>query len=196
MSKQSHKLVLAAALACGLTVSSASFAQDAGAYVIGSLGRSSTSIGTSDLSGAGVTGISTEDNDTGWKVNLGYQINRYWGIEAGYVDFGKFSVKGALGGAPVKANVDVTAWTLAGIGTLPIGDGAFVLLGKLGVARGKASGEATVVPVDFNDTSTDVLFGFGARYNINPKLGVQFDWERYYFDDRAYLYTLGLRYKF
>ena len=194
-----QRLVRAIALVVGLTGSSIALAQDVGLYVTGSLGRSSADIDTAPLSAVGVTSINTDDTDTAWKVNIGYQINRNWGIELGYSDFGEFSLRGVspLGGN-VNANVDVTAWTLALVGTLPLGNSNFALLAKLGVARGDFEGRGTVdgTPVSFDDKSTDVFGGIGMRYNINNKLGVLFEIERYYFDDRAYMYTLGLRYKF
>ncbi len=199
MSNQSHKLIQAAALACGLTLSGAALAQDAGLYISGSLGRSSANIDTSPLSAAGVTGITTDDSDTGWKVNIGYQFNRHWGIELGYVDFGDFLLRGTTPlGATVIANFDVTAWTLAAVGTLPLGNSNFSLFAKLGIARGEAEGRGTVdgTPVSFDDNGIDLFGGVGMRYDFNRKFGMQFEVERYYFDDRTYLYSLGLRYKF
>lgn len=182
----------------GLTLSGVALAQDAGLYVSGSIGQSRSDIDTSPLSAAGVTAISTDDTDTAWKLNFGYQFNRHWGVEVGYVNFGDYSVTGRFGAAPVSATVDVTAWTLAAVGTLPLGNSNFSLFGKLGVARGEADGSAAVgaTSVSVGDRGTDLFGGIGVRYDFNRNFGVQLEAERYNFDDKINLFTVGLRYKF
>jgi len=54
-----------------------------------------------------------DDEDTGWKVFAGWELNPNVAFEAGLVDFGEIS--GSVGGTEVSAEVD--GWTLAAKGT-------------------------------------------------------------------------------
>ena len=57
-----------------------------------------------------------DDEDTAFSVFGGYQFNKYFGLEAGYADFGKIEAKGL--GPELEAD---TAY-LTAVGSLPITD--------------------------------------------------------------------------
>lgn len=182
-------------------MSGMALAQDAGFYVSGSIGQSEIDIDTGPFTAAGVTGVSADETDIAWKFNVGYQFTRHWGVEVGYVSFGDFSVTGAAG---TVASVDAKAWTLAGVGTLPLGNSNFSLFGKLGAYLGHSRGNATIgaAPVRVSDRRVDIFGGIGVRYDFNRNFGVQLEAERYNGDDPIQklqdtnLFTVGLRYKF
>jgi OOP family OmpA-OmpF porin len=155
-------------------------------------------IGTGALEAAGVTGISTDEKDTTWKVNLGYQFTRHLGVEVGYVQLGEFAARGTVAGAPSSARVDVDAITFAGVGSLPIGNSQFSILGRLGGYYYNADGRGTLGGVRFtgDDDGTNLFWGFGVRYDFHSNLGVTLDWDHYRNDDKIKAYTVGLRYKF
>src|SRR5688572_22221870 len=129
-----------AVLIAGCAVSGLALAQDAGFYVSGSIGWSEIEVNTNPFTDAGVAAVSADEKDMAWKLQAGYQFSPRWGAEAGYVDFGDYSVSGTGG---TFARVDARAWTLAGVGTLPFGNklAAFV---KVGVFRGQSTGNATL----------------------------------------------------
>ena len=154
---------------------------DAGWYVGGSYGMT-----TYDIAGV-PAGISVDDSDTGFKIFGGFQFNKNWGGEAGYVDFGKATVSG-LG---LSGDVGITAFTFAGTGTLPLGQN-FSLLGKLGLAMWDTSGSA-----GSGDSGTDMYYGVGAAYSFNRNLSLVADYEMVDAeDDSVSMISVGLRYKF
>jgi OOP family OmpA-OmpF porin len=162
-----------------------------GWYGGASIGRSDFRLGggevDSALGGQGITSSSTIDDkrDTAYKLNLGYQFNRNFGIEGGYVDLGrsKFSSTTTAPGADtLSGEVKARGWTLEGVGTLPLGNG-FSVFGKAGVLRADLdfnAGSTGVVAVSNREkTTTSFTYGLGAGYDISKSLGLRAEWNRY-----------------
>jgi OOP family OmpA-OmpF porin len=108
------------------------------------------------------------EKDTAFKVLGGYQINRNWGVELGYIDFGKAS----SGGVDFKGN----AFELVGVGTFPVAN-QFSVYGKLGFARGEA--EATSALGTAKQDSVEVTYGIGVQYDFSKNLGLRAEWQQY-----------------
>lgn len=156
-------------LTSALLVAGPAVAQDAGWYV-------GAHVGKSDLNGAcdGLPGgVSCDEKDTGWKILGGFQINKMWGVELGYANLGEASASAA--GVDVK--VEVTAWDLVGVGTLPLMD-KLSAYGKLGLFRAESEGTSNV-GVSADDSETGFTFGLGLRYDFARNLGVRAEWQRY-----------------
>lgn len=154
---------------------------DAGWYVGAAYGITNIDVSTSG------PGFSVDGDDSGYKIFGGFQFNKTWGGEVGYVDFGKASVSG-LG---LSGDAGITAFTLAGTGTLPLGQN-FSLLGKLGLAMWDTSGSAAS-----GDNGTDLYFGVGAAYSFNRNLSLVADYEMVDAeDDSVSMISVGVRYKF
>jgi OmpA-OmpF porin, OOP family len=151
---------LAAVVGAAVAFPTASMAQmnlkgpDSGWYIGGNLGQS-------DVDELG-------EKDTSFKILGGYQINRNFGVELGYTDFGKVD----SGGVTFKG----TAIELVGVGSLPIND-KFSVFGKLGFAMG--DGEASGGGVTVSDDSVEVTYGIGVKYNITPVFGVTAEYQAY-----------------
>lgn len=195
-----RKFAVAALLAAGCLAGSPVFAQmqqDTGFYLGGSIGNTQFDIDTGPLVAAGATSVTTDDSDTGWKIYGGYQFHRNWGVEVGYVDLGSVGITGRVGAVPFTGNADVTAWTLALVGTLPINQ-SFDIFGKVGLYRwkNKASVSAAGIAAAADDNGTDGMVGIGLRYNFTKNFGVQVEAEHFAGDDTATLYSIGLRFKF
>lgn len=146
------------------------------------------SIGQATIDGcSGLTNC--DDEDTGWKVFGGWELNRNIAIEAAWVDLGEFS--GSIGESAVSAEVD--GWVLAGKGMLPITE-QFGVFAKLGMmmwdvdARGAASG--------LDDDGTDLVYGLGAQYMFTDQFGVVGEWEWYDIDNDVDLFSIGALFKF
>lgn len=116
---------------------------------------------------------SSDDNDTGYKLQAGYRFNRYFALEGGYVDLGKYNYK-AVSSAPIAAsrNVEVKAdaWTLGAVGSLPVTD-SLAIIGKVGLAdyKMKYQCNGTGVPCSNPDRSksdTSLYYGIGADWNF------------------------------
>lgn len=169
-------------------------AQDSRFYVGGSIGQSQFDVDTGSFSALGATAISTDDSDTGFKIFGGYQFNRTWGLELGYADFGSVGVRGTAGG-PFNVTADVTALTVAGVGTVPI-TGAFSAFGKAGLYLwdSKASSSGTIAAT--GDDGTDLMLGAGVLYGIDRNVAVQGEIEHFAGDDTITVFSLGLRFNF
>ncbi len=184
----------ALAVALGL-VSVTAMAADPGFYAGVGIGQFNVEIDSVDL-GDGSTSLGFDDDDTGFKIFGGYQFLPWLGAELGYVDGGTASESYSdpdLGGA--KLDVDVSAFTVAAVGTLPIGD-MFELYGKLGMAfwQGdltasitgalcdelQANGESCSDSVD--DDGEDFYYGLGAGFNIGESFNVRIEYEVFEID--------------
>jgi len=127
---------------------------DSGWYIGGNLGQS-------DVDELG-------EKDTAFKILGGYQINKNFGAELGYTDFGKVT----SGGVTFKG----TAWELVGVGTLPIND-KFAVFGKLGFAMGEYDASSALGSA--SDDSVEVTYGIGVKYNFTPTLAVTAEYQAY-----------------
>jgi OOP family OmpA-OmpF porin len=106
-----------------------------------------------------------DDKDTSMKIFGGYQFNKNWGAEVGYIDFGKVNDVGT----EVKGN----AWEAVGVGTLPLGDGKFELFGKVGFFWGEIKGGGQ------KEDSVELTYGVGAAWNITKNLALRGEYQRY-----------------
>lgn len=192
---RTKRYLIAALLAGGCAAAAPALAQDTKWYVGGSVGQSKFDVDTSPVTALGASGLSTDDTDTAFKIFGGYQFTKNWGIEVGYIDFGKTAVSGRVGAAPFNVNLDVTAFTVAGVGTLPLNP-SFSLFGKAGlyVWDSKASSTGSIIATG-ND-GTDAMLGVGVLYNINKSLAIQGEIEYFGGDDTITLFSVGLRFKF
>lgn len=147
---------------------------------------------------------SIDDSDSTWGAYVGYQWNRYFAVEAGYVDLGQGFYETGLtvgdadpddlidGGGPFDAAVTAkfrsSGPTLAAVGMLPFGD-KFEAHGRVGVLFARTrlgfslldseNGDSTVVFGEYSDSSKDLFAGIGASWNINPSYALRVDYERF-----------------
>ena len=170
-------IALAALLAGPAGAQTAQSGGDRGFY--GGFGLGTTD---SDLTGA------TDKRDTVWKAFGGYQINKYLGVEGGYIDLGNTAIPGA--------SFSNKTFTAVAVGSLPITP-QFALLGKLGVA---------LVETDVNgisDSNSDPTYGIGLRYDFTRQIGLRGEWDRYRIGGNPYsaksdtdLFSVSLVYRF
>jgi len=142
-------------------------AEGSGLYVALDVGQSKFK----DLC-SGFTGGSCKDTDTAFRGALGYQINKYVGVEGGYVDAGKSTATSPGFSGEAK----LTDWQLVGVGTLPLGDGRFSLFAKAGADRW--SSKITANGAAFaSGSGTSFLWGAGAEFDFTKSLGVRAQYE-------------------
>ena len=168
-----------AAAALAMLIATPAWSQDAGFYLGASIGQSRAKDFCDDSGG-----FSCDDKDTAWKLFGGYQFNRHLAVEAGYTDLGEIGVSGVLTGVSVRGTIEVTAFELVGVGSIPVMD-RFSLYGKLGLYHAETEQKITgsLGPVTRTDNAseknTDLTFAFGARFDITRNLGVRAEWQRY-----------------
>ena len=129
-------------------------APDSGFYIGGGLGRTDSG-----------QGGAIDNKDDAWKAFGGYQFNKHFAVEGGYVDLGKVTLPGA--------SLDSKAWHASAVGSLPL-TGQFALTGKVGLARTE-----TRVGGFGSDDNTDPTYGLGLRYDFTRQFGVRGEWERF-----------------
>ncbi len=135
---------------------------------------------------------SRTDSNTGVKLYGGYGFNENFGLEAGFVDFGK----GRLNSASSKPQ----ALYLAATGTLPVND-QFSLFAKAGLAASRTKLQAPGYSRSEN-RATPVI-GVGAAFNFSPNVAMVVEYEDFGkvakkdgFNIKANMASVGVRYKF
>ncbi|MCG8636564.1 MAG: outer membrane beta-barrel protein [Desulfobacterales bacterium] len=158
--------------------------------------------GVSSLTGT----ASLDDEDSGFKVFGGYQLNPYVGFELSYADFGTSTLKGNTGDTFVlngtayeftrdNANVEVDTWaaTLGAVFSAPLDKitGKDYLkwvtpFAKVGGFYWDAEAEATANGVDRStdsDDGFDFYYGGGLQINLHRHFAISGEWIKYNADD-------------
>lgn len=159
-------------------------ANETGFYVGGGVGGTKLQLDTTGLTG------SADEEDTGWKLFAGYQINRYIGVEGGYYDLGKASFSGTLAtaippfpaGTAASVSLKSKAYALSAIGNLPLGQSGFSLTARLGVAYSESDADVRLgagATTTSSDETTELTYGLGVRYDITRAFSVRGEWERF-----------------
>jgi OmpA-OmpF porin, OOP family len=189
-------------------------ADDSGWYVGANVGQSAAKIDdpriTNGLLGQGfaTTSISDRDRDTGFKLFGGYQMNRYFGLEGGYFDLGKFGfTANTLPVGTLDGNIRIQGLNLDLVGTVPLTE-KFSAFGRAGFiyeeSRDNFTGTGAVNVLNPNPGKNqgNYKYGLGLRYAVNSSLGLRLEAERYRIDDAVGnkgdidLFSLGLDYRF
>ncbi len=150
-----------------------------------------------------------QDNDTGYKVFGGYQLNPYFGVEAGYADGGKsrFTETNVTPPGTLTGNIQPDGFNLGVLGIIPFTD-RFSAFGRVGALDGRTrttlQGTGAFVIPNNSRTShyTTWKYGLGLQYELSEHFAVRTEAERYRMDD-AYghnnnvdLISVGLVYRF
>ena len=170
-------------------------ADDSGWYVGVNGGRSKAKIDdpriTSNLLGAGFSSVSISDrnNDTGYKVFGGYQFNRYFAIEGGYFDLGKFGMTATtVPAGTFSGDIRLKGPNIDLVGIIPITEkfSAFARVGaNYAQAKDVFSGTGAVIVRNPNrdKREANVKYGGGLQYAINNNVGLRLEMERYRIND-------------
>jgi opacity protein-like surface antigen len=135
-----------------------------------------------------------QEDDSSFKVQAGYRLNKFLGIEGTWQDFGdpdayNTGILDEMGNA-IVATIDTTALQLAALGFLPLGDGVFDIFGRIGVSvvdeeLGFSGVPPVAVPLQVVNTGRDesntlFVYGFGAQLNLlsNRNLILRVEWEQ------------------
>jgi OmpA-OmpF porin, OOP family len=189
-------------------------ADDSGWYVGANVGQSRAKIAddriTSGLLAGGLStrSISDDDRDTGYKLFGGYQFNRFFAVEGGYFDLGKFGfTANTVPAGTLNGNIKLKGVNLDLVGLLPITE-KFSAFARGGVnyaqAKDSFSGTGAVLVTNPNPSKKDTnyKFGLGLQYAFTESLAMRGEAERYRINDAVGnkgdidLYSVGLIYRF
>lgn len=154
------------------------------------------------------------DSPVGFKGFIGYNVTRFWGVEAMYFNAGKATIEYDQTflvslGPPVVTTVGrvsdrviLSGFGVSAVGTLPVGP-AFIS-GRIGMTTTTASTKKEVFGQStLQDRSRGrATLGVGAGANFWRQLGVRLDWDRVSGENsggakfEADLITLNLIYRF
>ncbi|MDA3946876.1 MAG: OmpA family protein [Helicobacteraceae bacterium] len=179
-----------------------------GWYIGGNIGLSTTNIDedkiTQNLTNPS---YSDDDKDLGYKLFGGYQFNKYFALEGGYFNLGKFDYAVSTSTGTLDGEIKVMGLNLDAVGILPITED-FSAFGRIGAnyAQAKdsysATGTLSVPDTSPEKTALNYKFGAGLQYAITDALGMRLEAERYRISDAVGnngdidLYSLGLTYRF
>jgi OmpA-OmpF porin, OOP family len=184
------------ALCCAVTAlllpgAPSAHAQDAYWYAGLGSGYSRVQFYSADFSSRGaITGCnpcadSKKEFDAGFKGFVGYQINRNWAAEVGYVTVGKFHYFYNNGNVTQDATYKVTGVGFSAIPTVPFTRN-FSLYGRFGAFFSQTrltlynSGFVAGVSSDGRQVSeTSFLTGFGAQYFFAGDNGIRIEYENF-----------------
>lgn len=150
-----------------------------------------------DLSGADSTNAA--GNKASAKIFGGVELTPMFGIEAGYTDIRKADHSFSIAGVPGTATTDGSRTYLAGKATMPVNE-AFSVYGKLGAGYSKVNVDSATPAVSRSDNKTELYGAIGGQYNINQKVALTLEYERYGkqkdFGVKADAWTVAARYNF
>jgi OOP family OmpA-OmpF porin len=149
---------LIVALIAGAAAMSAAQAQDTYTQPRGYLGAS---VGTAH-------NAQSDEFKASGKIYGGVQVNQMWAAEAGYTDFGDHNVANGK----TKGN----SYYLAGKASMPINE-QFSAYGKLGVQHSERKFQSAAL--NMKDTDTGAYGALGVQYNLNQKVALTAEYERY-----------------
>jgi len=141
--------------------------------------------------GSSVTGISSEDSDTGFRIVGGFDVTPNLAVEIGYSDFGEATADGTSDGSgffwspgPVSVKAAVDGIDFGFAGQLPASE-SFSLLARVGVLLWDLEAELADSSGSFSgsDDGNDVFFGIGAQFNTTGPLSMRAEFTRYAVDD-------------
>lgn len=153
-----------------------------------------------------------DDEDGAWKIFGGYRINRYFAVEAAYVNLGETRVttKTTSPTAKVDGKAEADGISLQGIVRVPITE-IFGLFAKAGAYRWRVDSDYKLIQdgvvIDRNSDDakgTNLNYGAGVSVEWGNGLAFRAEWEHFnnVGDDRKTgesdvdLYSFGIRYLF
>lgn len=190
--------------------------ENTGWYAGASVGRSAATIDDAriraGLAAQGLGGIALSDDErsTGYKLFGGYQLTPYVGVEAGFVDLGRFGYHAStVPAGTLSGEMRVRGFNLDLVGTLPLARGLSVI-GRVGATSLRASDNFAATGAVFipyasanpSQRTTGLKAGLGLSYAFTPALSMRVEAERYRVKDAVGnrgdvdLVSLGLVYHF
>jgi OOP family OmpA-OmpF porin len=126
-----------------------------------------------------VSGASETAKSTAYDFFIGYKINTYIAVEAGYLNLGEYKISGSRGNSSAQASAKVSGVTLAALWKYPLND-QWTVFARTGLIAGTAKTSVTVNnppnASSYNqDNSSGVLpvWGLGVAYALNQEWEVR-----------------------
>jgi len=186
-------------LAAILAISTSALAAPAfaeGWYAGAGIGYSNASTDPQDL---GLSSGNVDGGSTAYTASAGFGFNKYFGLEAGYYDFGTVKFKGFAGtnNVEVSGSGKAKAYGLSLVGMYPITE-EFTPYARIGFGRSKVEANVNAVGATANNGNnwrSETLYAVGARYAFSRNWGAFAEWMKA--DDiRVDTYLVGAQFYF
>ena len=125
------------------------------------------------------------DNDTGYRINLGYQFNRVWSLEAGYVYLGRTRLVESGPGGSFTGERKARGFVIDGTAMLPFTDtfSGFLRLGTIDAhVQENDTSVGTITVPSSNTTSDDwrATYGVGLYWRVADHVSLRLGWDQYH----------------
>ncbi|HEX2584019.1 MAG TPA: OmpA family protein, partial [Steroidobacteraceae bacterium] len=180
--------------AFAITTASVSAAEPGG-YIGGNLGQSHANMDNDGIargllsSGITATSITVHERDLAYKLFGGYQFSRYFAIEGGYFDLGKFDfTANTIPAGSLTGNIKLKGVNVDAVGFAPFTDN-FSGFARIGVSSTRAkdsfagTGAVNVLNPQRSERAANIKFGLGLEYKVSQYLGLRGEAERYRVND-------------
>ncbi len=198
-----------------LTFHASSFAQDTKWYLGAGYGASKNDTGVTSLTGT----ASLDEDDSGFKIFGGFQFNKFFGVEVGYIDLGEAELKGntgdtfVSGGTTYQFLVDGVTVTAEGFSipvfavfSLPMDTATgvdffkyFTPFAKIGFHYWENDFTVTSSSLSTetgDDDGTDLAFGLGLNINLTRNFSIRGEWERLNTEEESDFFSGSIIFKF
>ncbi len=132
-----------------------------------------------------VTGLTLDQRDNAYRVFVGYQFNRWFGLEAGFFNLGKYHFQSSTSPAGLlNGEMKVQGGNLDAVAALPLGE-RFSLLGRVGAQYAKTrnnfngSGAVAISNPSPSDRQLNYKVGAGVQYAFSPNFLMRLEAEQY-----------------
>lgn len=132
-------------------------------------------VGLSDIDESGI-----DDDDNAFKLFGGIRINKFFALEAAYVDLGELEGDAVVGGPSNELEVEGVG--IGVTGSYPLTE-KFSVQGKVGVYFWDLDVNGTIADRFNDDSDNDNFYGAGVSYRLNKKVSLIGEWERYEIED-------------
>ena len=151
-------------------------------YVGGSWGKTDIEVKES--------GFNFNQNDSSYKLFVGYRFLKFFGVEGGYVDMG--SPSDTSGGT--DTTIKSKAYDAFAVGVLPAGR-HFEIFGKLGIAHwDKKIDQSGTITGSSDDTGNNRVTGIGVGFLFTSHIAIRAEYEKFSFPDtdKVAMTTFGI----
>jgi outer membrane protein with beta-barrel domain len=136
-------------------------------YVGGSWGKTDVEVKSS--------GINFNQNDSSYKLFVGYRFLKFFGVEGGYVNMGSPSDNSEGTDTTIKT----TGYNAFAVGVLPAGK-HFEIFGKLGIIHwDKNIDQSGTISGSSSDTGNDRASGIGVGFLFSGHLALRGEYEKF-----------------
>jgi len=211
---RTNKPLMMGLIALALASSQIAAGAEQGWYAGANLGQTDADMDSSGIVAQqradGFTNIRLEndDDDIGFKVYAGYQLNQYIALEGGYFDLGKFGYKTFMDRSSVfTSDTKLRGVNIDLVAMVPLSEKLHAI-GRLGATRyqsqdsNRGYGAVSVNPFNSKDREPGHKYGVGLQYDVNNNLALRLEAERYRIQDIMFrnhdvdMFSLGVVYRF